>query len=273
MSEMEIIHPQIRDRESRIRPEKITPDIARARGRDHDRHESPDADLVQQQLRREKHATDRRIKSRGDPRARAGRDQGRALPGWDAQPLPYARAKSRADLNDRSLAPDRAAAADRERGSERLDHRHDRPDHALIIIDRVHYFRHAVPARFGRKSLHQPGHAERAEHRHEDDEHAPRARRSVDVRLVKEGEFPEKKDVVEDRDHPAENDRAEAADETDHDCEEPKPERRERRFPAHARAGGPEAGRRGFRRLLNHGGKFPSAKIGRSAGSANRAAD
>lgn len=136
---------------------------------------------MQQKFRREEYAADRGIKGRRDARARAGGDERSALPGGKTQPLPDTRTKSRANLDDRTFAPDRTAAADRESRGERFHHGHDRPDDALVIINRVHHFGHAVAARFRRKGLHQPGHADRAEHRDEDDESAPWTRRGVDV--------------------------------------------------------------------------------------------
>ena len=65
------------------------------------------------------------------------------------QHLAQGRAERGADLDDRAFAPDRGAAADRESRGERFHRRDHRPDHALLVIDRVHHLGHAVAARLG----------------------------------------------------------------------------------------------------------------------------
>ena len=113
---------------------------------------------------------------------------------------PMLEPKRRADLNDRSLAPDGRTAADCQRRGERLHGRDHRPDAAFLVEDRVHDFRHAVPACLGRKCPDQENHPHAADDGDENDQRAPRRRRRVDVGVVDEREVTQEKQVVHDRD-------------------------------------------------------------------------
>ena len=115
-----------RHAERRLRAEEQPADKGRGAGRGGDRQEGVDADFGQHQLDREHHAADRRVEGRRDPGPGAGRDQGDALPRRHADQLAQGRAERRADLDDRSLAPDRGAAADRQRRRQRFRDRDDR---------------------------------------------------------------------------------------------------------------------------------------------------
>ena len=75
--------------------------------------------------------------------------------------------------------PDRGAAADGERRGQRFHHRHDRPDHAALVVDRVHHLGHAVALGLRREVADQEGHDDRADHRHQDDPARPRAPAAV----------------------------------------------------------------------------------------------
>ena len=62
----------------------------------------------------------------------------------EVEHLREGRAQRRSDLNDRSLAPDRGARADGERGGQRLDDRHLPANIAALIEDCVHHLRNAM---------------------------------------------------------------------------------------------------------------------------------
>ena len=83
-----------------------------------------------------------------------------------------------ADLHDRPLAADRAAAADAQRRRERLDDGDLRPDPAAVAGDRDHHLGHAVAAGLAGEPVHQRAVEEAGDHRGEHDEPPaePRAR-------------------------------------------------------------------------------------------------
>ena len=68
---------------------------------------------------------------------------------------PSVEPERRADLHDRALAADRAAAADAQRRGQRLDRRDLRRDPAAAAGDRVHHLGHAVAARLAGEEVHQ----------------------------------------------------------------------------------------------------------------------
>ena len=107
-------------------------DKGRGAGRDRDRQKGRDADFRHHQLDREHDAADRRVEGRGDAGAGAGGDERDALPRRHPHDLAERRADRRTDLDDRPLAADRGAGADRDRRGERLDQRDDRPDLPLL---------------------------------------------------------------------------------------------------------------------------------------------
>ena len=135
---------------------------------------------------------------------------------------PKRRAERRADLDDRSFAADRRAAADRQRRGQRLHHRDDRPDHAALVVDRVHHLGHAVALRLGREIADDEGDADRADHRHQDDPRSPRGRRGEHVGVVVERPMAEEQQVVDEADQLAKDHRAEAGDDADDQREQAK---------------------------------------------------
>ena len=111
--------------------------------------------------------------------------------GRHADELAEGRAERRADLDDRSFAPDRGAAADRERRGERLHHGDDRPDHARPCSrSRPSPRARRGPCASGAKLLTRKVTTERADHRHQDDQRPPGARRREQVGVVGEGRWP-----------------------------------------------------------------------------------
>ena len=128
------------------------------------------------------------------------------------------------------IGPSRPTAApvpiDKRRG-ERFDHRDDRPDHAFLVVDRVHHLGHAVAARFRREIGDQEGDDQAADHRHQNDEGAPRARRREHVGVVVDRELAEESDVVDQADQGAEHDGAEAGDDADDNRQQRQPQQPE----------------------------------------------
>ncbi len=183
--------------EGRLIAEEPTPDEGRRAGRDRHRQKGVDAHFRQHQFDREHDAADRRIESRGDARARAGGHEGDSLPRRHGDDLPERRADGRADLDDRPLAPDRRSAADGERRGERFDQGDDRPDHALLVVDRVHHLGNAVPLGLGGEIADQEGDDDAADDRRQNDERAPSARRREDIGVVGEAEAAGEKQIVQ----------------------------------------------------------------------------
>ena len=110
------------------------------------------------------------------------------------------RTESGTDLDDRTLTADRTAAADRESRSQRLDDRHDGPNLAVVVINRIHHLGDTMPFGLRRKGLHQVGHSHCAQNRHENDPGAPGRKGGVNIRIVVEREAAEKEQVVKDAD-------------------------------------------------------------------------
>ena len=91
---------------------------------------------------------------------------------------------------------------------------------AFAVIDRVHDFRHAVAARFRGEIGDQESDDEAADHRHQDDERAPRARRREHAGVVVDRKRTEKGDVVNEADQGAEGDGAKSGDDADDNRQE-----------------------------------------------------
>ena len=144
---MEVGHLERGDHEGGVVAEEEPADVRRRHRRDGDRDQGAGADLVEHDLDGEEHAADRRVEGGGDAGPGAGGNQGDALPHRHAQELAQRGAEGGADLDDGPFAADRPAAADRQRGGERLDQRDDGPDHPLVVVDGIHDLGHAVPFR------------------------------------------------------------------------------------------------------------------------------
>jgi hypothetical protein len=86
----------------------------------------------------------------------------------------------------------RRASADGERRGERFDDGNHRPDYAVFVIDRVHHLGHAVAFRFRREVGDDERNAEAADHRHQNNERAPRMGRREDARIVSDGNLTKK---------------------------------------------------------------------------------
>ena len=164
---------QLGDPECGLWTEEKPPDEGRGAGRQRYRQEGTDADFGHHQFDGEHDAADRRVEGRRNAGASAGSDENDPLPRRHSHDLAQCRAKRRPDLNDRSLAPDGRAAADRDRRSQRLDYRHNGPDHASLVIDCIHHLRHAVAPGLGREPRDQERNGQRADHRHKDDQWPP----------------------------------------------------------------------------------------------------
>ena len=213
-----------RHAERRLRTEDEPADKRRRAGGGGDRQEGIDADLGQHQFDREHDAADRRVEGRRDPRPGARRDKRDALPGWHADQLPQGRTQRRADLDDRPLAADRGAAANRQCRRQRLGDRDDRPDAPAIVIDRVHHLGDAVAFRLGRKLRDDKGDADRPNRRHQNDPRPPGVRRGEDAAVVGKAEGPQKEEVVDEADQLAEKERADPGDDADADREKRHPD-------------------------------------------------
>ena len=190
-----------RDVERGPRAEENSADERRGAGRERHRQERVHADFGQHQFGREQHAANRRVERRSD-----------ALSHRHADQLSKCRAEGRADLDDRTFSTDRGAAANRQRRGQRLRHRHDRPDHAPVIVDRIHDLGHAVALCLGCEGADDEGHADPAYHRHEDDPRAPGRWRREQVRVVDERDLAKEQQVVHEPDQPAKHHRAKAGD-------------------------------------------------------------
>jgi len=70
-----------------VRAEEQLPDVSGGSRRDGDRNQSLSTDLVHSHLDRKQDPANRRIESGSDPSARAGRNQGDALPQRQTQQL------------------------------------------------------------------------------------------------------------------------------------------------------------------------------------------
>ena len=206
---------QVRDRECRLRTEEKASDERCRAGSQRHRQEGASADLGQHQLDREHDAADRRVEGRRDTGAGARGDKNDPLPRRHSHDLAQCRSQGRADLDDRALAPHRRAAADRNRRGQRLDDRDDGPDYASFVINRIHDFRYAVAPGLGRELRNEEGNGQRAEHRHQDDEGAPGARRREQVRVVAHRKSAEEQNVVDQANKVAKHDRAKAGHHTD----------------------------------------------------------
>ncbi len=133
---------------------------------------------------------------------------------------PKVEPKRRADLDDRPLAAHGRSAADRDRRGERLHDGDNGTDHAAVVVDRIHDLGHAVPSCFRGEFGDEEGDADGPDHRHEDHEGSPRARRREDVGVVTDGEVAEEQQVVNETDQIAKRDRAEPGDDANHKGEE-----------------------------------------------------
>ena len=102
-----------RDVERRQDAEECAADIGRRHAGECDAEEAQGGCERQHQLDREDDAADRRVKRGGDAAAGAGGNQQGPLPDGHGDHLAERRAEGCTDLDDRSLASNRAAASDR----------------------------------------------------------------------------------------------------------------------------------------------------------------
>ena len=143
------------------------------------------------------------------------------LPAGERQLAGERRAERGADLDDRPLAADRGARADRDRRGDRLDDRDDAAHVPLVVIDGVHDLRHAVALGLRREGL-APATPRSGRRRS-----APGSRTAPTDWSGRSGwrrrsslKVPRKKSVVDHRDHGAEDDRAERGDDADEEGED-----------------------------------------------------
>ena len=133
----------------------------------------------------------------------------------DAHHAAQGRAKRRADLDDRTFAPDRRSRADRQGRSEGFDHGDDSADVAALVEDRVHYFGHAVALGLRSEILHQEHDGEAAQNGRKKDPGAKGAGWVKLVGVVKEGNAMEIGKVIEEGDQPPKHGRADAGEGAD----------------------------------------------------------
>ena len=182
--------------------------IGGRRGRRHHRQEAARRDFRQQHLDREQHPAQRRVEGGGDAGARAGGQQDDLLRADQAEQ------RARVDPKEEPIwmigpsRPTEAPGADRDGGGKGFHHGDDAADVAVLVIDREHHLRHAMPLGLGREGLDQQDHDQPADHRHQNDERPPRARVAIGIRIKVEGENSVKGDVVDDREQILEHDRA-----------------------------------------------------------------
>ena len=190
------------------------------------------------------------------------RCQGAILTIW-----PNDRTERGADLDDRAFAADRGAGADRDGGGERLHRRDDRADHAFLVVDGVHHFRHAMSARFRREIRDQESDDHAAQHGHQDHQRAPGARWRELVGVVAHRKHAEEGDVVDQPDQRAEKDRADTRDHTDDDGEERQAEKPEpgRKFESHSQFASQMGGWAIRDRISHTRDPPPAAKSSRAA--------
>ena len=192
------------------------------------RHQRPRAHFRHHDFQNEQRAADRRVEGRRNASGRATGDQDNSLPDRNAQPLSDHRAKGRTDLNDRSFAARRTAAADGERRRQRFHRRHRRPNPAAAKINCIHDFRDSVSFCLRRKIFDQERHAERAHDRNQNDQRPPRAGRRVQVGVIRDGTFTQKEQIVEQRDQSAKHHRSQAGHAADQHRQQRKPQRSQR---------------------------------------------
>ena len=169
-----------------FRAEGEPADRGRDDGAEHDDAEGARLEVAQDQLEGEEDAGDRRVEGGGDPARRAAGDQQPDLCPAEACQLPERRAHRGADLDDRPLAPDRAAGADAERRGERLDDRDPAADPALVAVDGEHHLGDAVTAGLRREAVDQRPVEEAADDRHDEDDEG------AEERKVRVGEVTER---------------------------------------------------------------------------------
>ena len=208
------------DKEGGRHAEGQPSDIGRRPGRQNHRNQRPRAELRQHQFHREEDRAEGRVEGGGDPRPRARRDHGDNLPAAQVEQLPQHRPDTRSDLDDRPLAPDRGARTDGHGRGERLDDHHLRPDAAVLVIDRVHHFWHAVALRLGREAAHHPQDNGPADDRGEDHQRPEWRGRRGDIGVVKGRKLTKEKEVVDDGDQVAKRNSAKPGDDTDPDGDE-----------------------------------------------------
>jgi hypothetical protein len=216
--------------ERRCIAEQALADVRRRRRGQRDRNQCPDAHLVKQHLDREEDTADRRVERGRDAGTSAGRNERRPLPPRHPRETAEPGGERRGDLHDRTLAPDRPPAPDRDGRRDRLHDRDDGPDDRFAVIDRVHHLGHAMPLRLRREVLHQKDDEERAEHGCEHDGRPPRARRRVLARVVVHGELPEEEQVVDDGDQHSKDEGSEPRAHPQDDGEKGERERTEARM-------------------------------------------
>jgi hypothetical protein len=146
-------------------------------------------------------------------------DQSDALPGRHGHDLAESGAERGADLDDRALAADRRAGADRYSRGQRLDGGDDRSDASFIVINGVHHFRHAMAARLGREGLDQESNDQATDHGGENDESAEAAFRRERIGVVSQSETAVEGDIVDEADEVAKDHRAESRPHADDDPE------------------------------------------------------
>ena len=146
-----------------------------------------------------------------------------------------------ADLDDRPLAADRRARADRQRRGQRLDDRDDAANVAALVVDRVHHLGDAMTLGLGREALHQIDDDEAAEDRREDHPVSEPARPLEDVGVVGDLEHAVEHGVVDEADERPQRHRADPG--HDPDAQSQEAEREQIHTPFFPVVGGDSLGR------------------------------
>ena len=181
-----------RDKKRRMGSEEDLAYIGGCGRRGDHRYQSSCTDFVQDNLDREQHSANWRVKCCSNTAARACSDKGNPLPGGQVQNLGDGRTEGGTNLYDRPLAANRPSTADRDAGSNRFDDRYHRANHTPPVIDRIHDLRNPMPLCFWGEVLDQKRYPYCTDDRHENDKYAPWTRRRMNVRVVGRGKLPEK---------------------------------------------------------------------------------
>ncbi len=205
----------LRHLEGRVPTEEHLAHEGRGSRGERDRQKRPRAHLGQHQFDGEQDAADRGVERGRNAGACPGGDERDALPTRHGNDLPERRGERRPDLDDRPFASDGRARADRDRRGQGLDDRHDRPNYAFVVMDRVHHFRNPVSPSLGREVDDQERDAKRADHRNQDDERAPGARRREQIGVVGDRQPSFEGEIVNEADQVAEDHRAGPSEDSD----------------------------------------------------------
>ena len=149
---------QWRQGQGRPLSQEAVADHHRQAARQDDRLQRGEAvfEVLPQFLGDEDDGRQRGIEGGGESRRRAGRDQGAALPGIQAQPLGRQLAQGGAHVDRRPLAPQHQAGADRQDPGDELDRQHPLPAQAVLTGEDGLHLLNAAAGGLRGEAAHQP---------------------------------------------------------------------------------------------------------------------